>query len=143
MSRELELLKKLHEATTKLDMNFCTVTGRNDKSLAMSGEEYDEINDLLIEVEEFLKQPEVEKEILERKEFLSHLARKKFLLHTGLYVFEPKHLTIDECADRMSRISKYTELTDLIFHLPKSEQDWVDNHFEELLGQTLAEGSTE
>jgi hypothetical protein len=54
-SKEMELLKRLFEATVKLDTHYCTILNRRDFSQGMSGEEYDEINDILIEVEEFLK----------------------------------------------------------------------------------------
>jgi hypothetical protein len=54
VTRERELLEKLFKATSKLDICYCTILNRQDISEGMTGEEYEEINDLLIEVEEFL-----------------------------------------------------------------------------------------
>lgn len=54
MKNERELLEKLFKVTTKLDYSYCTILNREDLSLAMSGKEYEEINDVLIEVEDYL-----------------------------------------------------------------------------------------
>lgn len=54
-SKEKELLKRLFEATVKLDTHYCTILNRQDFNEGMSGEEYEEINDLLIEVGKFLE----------------------------------------------------------------------------------------
>jgi hypothetical protein len=51
--KTLELLKRLLEATNKLDRAYLDLIyhGQND----MTGEKYDEINDVLVEVEEYLE----------------------------------------------------------------------------------------
>jgi hypothetical protein len=54
MDKELELLKRLYQATQKLDSHYCTILNRQDFNEGMSGEEYEEFNDLLIEVGKFL-----------------------------------------------------------------------------------------
>lgn len=49
------LLQRLFQATEKLDLTYCTMLNNNDLTLGMPGEEYEEISDLLIEVEEALQ----------------------------------------------------------------------------------------
>jgi hypothetical protein len=54
ITRERELLRKILEAYNKLDMTYCTVLNRGDFSLGMTGEEYEELEDISFEVGEYL-----------------------------------------------------------------------------------------
>lgn len=54
MNKELELIKRLYIAIKKLDMDYCTMLNEEDFTLGMTGKEYEEIDDLINEVGEYL-----------------------------------------------------------------------------------------
>lgn len=53
MNNEKILLKKLLFAANKLDISYCTLLNRGESEL--TGDEYEELMDTLIEVEEYLE----------------------------------------------------------------------------------------
>lgn len=53
---QLDLIKRLYAAITKLDDDYLEVINRQDLNAGtLTGAEYDEINDLMIEVAEYLE----------------------------------------------------------------------------------------
>ena len=53
MTKEIDLLQKLLYVATKLDYAYLEATQTGGKS-SFTGEQYDALNDILAEVEEFL-----------------------------------------------------------------------------------------
>ncbi|MGV6935891.1 hypothetical protein ACWA2B_10290 [Paenibacillus sp. CMM36] len=53
MKSDLELLQQIYKVTSALDLELCTVLNRGKST--MSGAEYEELMDLMIEIEEYLK----------------------------------------------------------------------------------------
>lgn len=54
--KTIDLLVKLYSAAEKLDMNYCTTINEDDLTIGMSGEEYEEISNLLLEIKDYLEQ---------------------------------------------------------------------------------------
>lgn len=54
-NKERELLIKLYDAFTKLDISYCTMINRNSFEHSLSYDDYEKAMDIAIEVENYLK----------------------------------------------------------------------------------------
>lgn len=54
MDEKDKLIVKLYDAIDKLDTAYMDIGNNHDFSLGLTGEEYDEINDVMIEAEKYL-----------------------------------------------------------------------------------------
>ena len=55
-----DLLKKVCEAATELDIELCTVLNRGTEAASIPGERYEELLDYVIEAEKYLRKCGVE-----------------------------------------------------------------------------------